>query len=356
MSDREEPTVEGTATAANALVQNTTSRRIRPPPRLTMERRHALESLMSTSATAAAVGNNRNDNNSTAPPVNNPYLRNNNNTNSNTITTNSDGATDATNNNSNNNNNNNNSTNVRDRSSPWPLHTTKWFDTIKRDIEKQVHYKYGDGNPPFFNGKFPRKYMGIISPSSDPVSWFGTNRPLNMDQFLLPDVFVWYPEAQWQDFYPEGRPKCKWHKRTECVYRHGWMNAVRHGYAEQRIVGIIGMKYYCKTRETLGITPKYFRSIDRDVFNKTPTRPKRKRNPKRCRKCGLEIINHRDSHKVPPVPINDGQRHSVAYLSSQQVAVGYRVEDHCTVPTDMYSEGYPLRDGKKHPRRKKRRD
>ena len=64
-------------------------------------------------------------------------------------------------------------------------------------------------------------------------------------------------------------------------------------------------------------------------------------------------------HKVPLAPINDDQRHSVAYLASQQVEVGYRAEDLCTIVSQsMYSEGYPLQDGEKHPRHscKKRRD
>ena len=84
-----------------------------------------------------------------------------------------------------------------------------------------------------------------------------------------------------------------------------------------------------------------------------PKRQRRQRKSKRCRKCGLEIITNRDKHTVPPAPINEGQRHSVAYLPNM---AGYRVEDHCTVSPDMYSEGYPLQDGELHPRRKKRRD
>jgi hypothetical protein len=32
---------------------------------------------------------------------------------------------------------------------------------------------------------------------------------LEMDDFCLPDVFVWYPEAEFQEMYADGVPPCK---------------------------------------------------------------------------------------------------------------------------------------------------
>ena len=79
--------------------------------------------------------------------------------------------------------------------------------------------------------------------------------------------------------------------------------------------------------------------------------PKRKRKPKRCRNCGLEITNHLDNHKPPRVPVDDGQPRSIANLN-----IPY--EDHCTIPSSLYADGYPLEEGQAHPRRsrKKARD
>lgn len=270
MSDREEPTVEGTATAADALVQNTTSRRIRPPPRLTMERRQALESLMSTSAIATTLDNNNTiNNNSSTPSANNPYVRDNNNA----TTSNNDNTTTTTATNINNDtatNNNNNSPTIRNRSNPWPPKAIEFFEKIRKDIEKKVAYKYGNGRVAIgkFHGSFPEKYKGIVSPSRDPLSFFGTNQPLTMDHFILPDAMVWYPEAQYPDLYPAARPKCKWHGHTDCVMHDGWMHNVRHGYAEPRIIGIIGRRYYCKTRKALG-NEHSFRGIDRVVIEQS---------------------------------------------------------------------------------------
>jgi hypothetical protein len=35
----------------------------------------------------------------------------------------------------------------------------------------------------------------------------------------LPDLLVWYPEADYSRFYPDGVPPCKFHGCTSCVMR-----------------------------------------------------------------------------------------------------------------------------------------
>lgn len=281
MSDREEPTVEGTATAADALVQNTTSRRIRPPPRLTEQRRQALELRSIGAASAVAAANNENNSTTSSSVTTNPYIRNNNDINNNNIvTTATTTATTTTTAATTTNNNNDTATTTTtttcgirttntDRG--WLPHATIWFKKIKKEIENQVVYKYGNGRGETgkYHGSFPKKYMGIVSPSIDPISHFGTNRPLTMEDFLLPDVFVWYPEAQYKDWYEDARPKCKWHGCTDCVKYDGWMNTIRHGYREPRITAIIARKYTCQTRKTLSMEPYSFRGIDRAVIEQS---------------------------------------------------------------------------------------
>ena len=276
MSEGDESSSEGSTTVVAAT--STTARR-RPPPRLTEQRRQALELRSIGAASAVAAANNENNSTTSSSVTTNPYIRNNNDINNNNIvttatTTATTTTTAATTTNNNNDTttatttNNNRRTNT-DRG--WSPHATIWFKKIKKEIENQVVYKYGNGRGETgkYHGSFPKKYMGIVSPSIDPISHFGTNRPLTMDDFLLPDVFVWYPEAQYKDWYEDARPKCKWHGCTDCVKYDGWMNTIRHGYREPRITAIIARKYTCQTRKTLSMEPYSFRGIDRAVIEQS---------------------------------------------------------------------------------------
>jgi hypothetical protein len=48
---------------------------------------------------------------------------------------------------------------------------------------------------------------------------------LEMDDFRLPDVFVWYPEAEFQEMYADGVPPCKFYGCSGCVRRFARMKS-----------------------------------------------------------------------------------------------------------------------------------
>jgi len=114
-----------------------------------------------------------------------------------------------------------------------------------------------------------------------------------MTHFCLPNVLVWYPEAQYPDWYPEALPCCKWHGDTKCVVREGWMRDARHGYASHRITAIMGRYYECtirrdKTKEK----PFSFRSIDPAVIKNSDDYIKEQWN-----KMGLDM-SHRAAIEI----------------------------------------------------------
>lgn len=53
----------------------------------------------------------------------------------------------------------------------WPLFTMQWFASVKAEIDKAV--KFTDrGKTAKFQGKMPREYCQLVSPSEDPEAFF----------------------------------------------------------------------------------------------------------------------------------------------------------------------------------------
>ena len=140
---------------------------------------------------------------------------------------------------------------------------------MKEEIDNAVKYT-GRGRNARFEGVFPQKYIGIFSPSKDAISYAGNKRVLDLEDFCLPDIYVFYPEAQYGDMYKNSAPPCKWCGTSECVKRDGWMTLPRRGHTRTRNVAILSRRYYCSEREKNGIKPFNFRGIDEEVIAKSP--------------------------------------------------------------------------------------
>jgi len=156
----------------------------------------------------------------------------------------------------------------------WQPHTLKLFEQMKKDIDKSVQMT-GSGSTRHPLGKFPSKWKGVVSPSNDPLSFFEGTKICHLD-FCHPNIFVWYPEAQWYQFYQNqhARPRCKWHGTHECVNNDGWMDYPRHAYCMGKEVAVWGRKYSCTKRKDEGKKPYRFRGIDRKVIEQSPDYPK----------------------------------------------------------------------------------
>ena len=159
-----------------------------------------------------------------------------------------------------------------DRTDPnetWPPHAMTWFREVKDSISKAVkrrRVKEGTQFKSIFQGQFPLKYCGIIAPSEDPVSWFGTKKAVPVERFCLPNTFVWFPEAQWPDLQPGAKLPCKWHGTTDCVENQGWVRRPRHGYSSHRTIAIIGRCYKCNIKEKENADTSRFQSTDKEVI------------------------------------------------------------------------------------------
>ena len=139
----------------------------------------------------------------------------------------------------------------------------QFFPSVKKKIDGAVNYK-GRADSGRFTGKFPTEYKGIVSPGNDAVGYFQIRSGvLKMADFCIPDLFVWYPEAEFQQMYPLGVPPCKWCGcNSKCVMRYSWMPAPRRGHSSTRNTAIFSRIYYCKTRKSNGIKPYFFSGID----------------------------------------------------------------------------------------------
>jgi hypothetical protein len=93
---------------------------------------------------------------------------------------------------------------------------------------------------------------------------------LDMDDFCLPNLFVWYPEAEFQQMYPDGVPPCKFHGCTKCVRRHAWMQIPRRGHSMTRNTAILTRLYYCAELKKQGANPHMFSGIDQQVLDYSP--------------------------------------------------------------------------------------
>ena len=57
----------------------------------------------------------------------------------------------------------------------WPRHAITWFKQVKDDIDDAIQrrrIKVGESFKGIFEGKFPKQYCGIVTPSEDPLAWF----------------------------------------------------------------------------------------------------------------------------------------------------------------------------------------
>eukprot|EP00986_Skeletonema_menzelii_P010611 scaffold5229_cov137-Skeletonema_menzelii.AAC.3 len=148
----------------------------------------------------------------------------------------------------------------------WPPFVREWESKVKDEIDRSVNMT-GRGNQRRPMGTFPDKYKGHVSPSNDPYSFFyGEN--ITKEHFALPDLLVWFPEGQYPDFCPHGRPPCKWHNEYECCVSKGWMPVGRRAYAMGRVILVLGRKYECNLRKDEGKECR-FRNIDIEVINKS---------------------------------------------------------------------------------------
>lgn len=137
---------------------------------------------------------------------------------------------------------------------------------MKDEIDKAVDFG-GREHTSRFAGTFPHKYYTKVSPSKNPTSYFASIQLLNMNYFCLPDLLVWYPEAQFQRLYPGGRPKCKWCGTPDCVVRKGWVQNPRHCYDSPRLTALMGRFYVCSKREREKKHPYSFRGYDASVIS-----------------------------------------------------------------------------------------
>lgn len=124
----------------------------------------------------------------------------------------------------------------------WSDRTMKWFDSVKTEINENVKFS-GRGRNAHFRGKMPREYRTLLSPSRDTEAFFDNDKLLTMDDFCLPDLQVWFPEAVHQRLYPTARPPCPWHGTPDCVTLKGWVKSPRHCYGGERVVALMGKKY-----------------------------------------------------------------------------------------------------------------
>ena len=88
--------------------------------------------------------------------------------------------------------------NTRDPDAGWPAHVLTWIKDVRKEIDDRLDYVYNSRvvGSERFKGSFPRHYYGIISPSTDPIGFFNhRNKTLTRDEFSLPDLVIWYPEA-----------------------------------------------------------------------------------------------------------------------------------------------------------------
>ena len=159
----------------------------------------------------------------------------------------------------------------RSKTDYWNQHAMQFFLSIKKKIDDAVNYQ-GRGNSGRFIGKFPFEYRGIISPSKDAIGHFSTRSGvLKMANFCHPDLFVWYPEAEFPQLYPLGVPPCKWcGNNSRCVMRHSWMPAPRRAHSETRNTAILTRVYYCSKRKNAGIKPCFFSGFDKEVLSNSP--------------------------------------------------------------------------------------
>ncbi len=154
------------------------------------------------------------------------------------------------------------------RSETWSANTMEWFDQVKNDIDESLKFT-GRGDKAEFKGELPLLYRTRVSPSVDPEA-FHDSKLLGREDFCLPDLYLWLPEALHQRLYPTARPRCPWHRDHNCVVLKGWVKSPRHCYDRERTVALLGKKYRCKIRQETKTTPFYFRGYDSNAIAASP--------------------------------------------------------------------------------------
>ena len=152
----------------------------------------------------------------------------------------------------------------------WPEHCLAFFRKCREEIDNGVQMVRNNVGGTF-KGRLPQKYRDVLSPSRDPLDFYGISKAASAEEFCLPDLFVWWPEAKYQgQVYAGNRPCCKWHGKTDCGRHNGWMPSPRHACANNRVVAVQGRRYYCAERKEAGEHPFGFTSIDPDVIARGP--------------------------------------------------------------------------------------
>lgn len=124
----------------------------------------------------------------------------------------------------------------------WQTRSVEIFGRI-HDLLKQA-VRFDDTK---MTGKWPELlYAPIISPASDPMNspfLKSPDGPLMRKDFAFPDLMIWAPEMRFPDLYPDGRPCCPFHNRTDCVEHLGWNDYIRRCYSERGNIGLLKSGY-----------------------------------------------------------------------------------------------------------------
>lgn len=156
------------------------------------------------------------------------------------------------------------------KNASWGAHAWAFFAKVKKEIDESVKFSGKSKNrSATMNGPFPQKYRGLISPSKDPLGYFSDLQVLTMPHFCLPDLLIWYPEAEYPSLYPDALPNCKWCGTSWCVSRDGWMETPLRADGHSRNVALLGKKYYCVMRQKGGLSPWKFNAFDSQVIEQS---------------------------------------------------------------------------------------
>jgi hypothetical protein len=122
-------------------------------------------------------------------------------------------------------------------------------------------------------GGWPAWAYSVVSPRDDPITFwrnhtdvFGMVDTLTREHFSAPRILFWAPELRWPQFYPAGRPACRWHKNTNCVIHNGWTNRPRAAVNETETCALWPKGYLCSIRQKAGEHPYSFYGYDPAVI------------------------------------------------------------------------------------------
>lgn len=160
----------------------------------------------------------------------------------------------------------------------WSMHTWQFLQCFVEHMKSEVFFEERGSHE--LQGKWPRlAYSPVIEPSHDPQSWLNVFddrddrgiAELGRHDFAYPGVMMWAPELRWPHLYPDGRPMCCFHGKTECVSHIGWSHYPRRCYGTNGNVALIGRRYRCKEKEACRETPFTFFSYSTPVLATAPS-------------------------------------------------------------------------------------